>query len=93
MKLQKILDKIKKKIDAIEKLHDKESLLCEEVKDVSPNTLCHATMVGVGDSTISIQPLESRNAIRNKVKESLLELKNFAFLKKLLSSQLSSCET
>ena len=29
-------------------------------------------MVGVGDSTISIQPIESRNAIRNKVKESLL---------------------
>ncbi|MBA64625.1 MAG: amino acid amidase [Candidatus Marinimicrobia bacterium] len=45
--------------------------LCEEVKDVSPNTICHATMVGVGDSTISIQPLESRNTIRNKVKESL----------------------
>ena len=45
--------------------------LCEEVKEVSPNTSCHATMVGVGDSTISIQPSESRNAIRNKVKESL----------------------
>ena len=30
----KILDKIEKKIDAIEKLHDKESLLCEEVKDL-----------------------------------------------------------
>ena len=45
--------------------------LCEEVKEVSPNTLCHATMVGVGDSTISIQPLESRKAIRNKVQESL----------------------
>ena len=45
--------------------------LCEEVKDVSPNTICHATMVGVGDSTISIQPSESRNTIRNKVKESL----------------------
>ena len=26
--------KIKKKIDQIEKLHDKESLLCEEVKDI-----------------------------------------------------------
>ena len=26
--------KSKKKIDAIEKLHDKESLLCEEVKDL-----------------------------------------------------------
>ena len=45
--------------------------LCEEVKEVSPNTSCHATMVGVGDSTISIQPSESRHAIRNKVKESL----------------------
>ena len=44
---------------------------CEEVKELSPNTGCHATMVGVGDSTISIQPLESRKAIRNKVKESL----------------------
>ena len=28
----KIIDKIEKKIDAIEKLHDKESLMCEEVK-------------------------------------------------------------
>ena len=26
--------KFKKKIDQIEKLHDKESLLCEEVKDI-----------------------------------------------------------
>ena len=46
--------------------------LCEEVKDVSPNTITHATMVGVGDSTISIQPSDSRNSIRNKVKEALL---------------------
>ena len=30
--------------------------LCEEVLSVSPNTTTHATMVGVGDSTISIQP-------------------------------------
>ena len=30
----KIIDKIEKKIDAIEKLHDKESLMCEEVKDL-----------------------------------------------------------
>ena len=29
-----ILNKIQKKIDQIEKLHDKESLLCEEVKDL-----------------------------------------------------------
>ena len=52
--------------------------LCEEVKEVSPNTVCHATMVGVGDSTISIQPEESRKIIQKKVKE-------------ILSKDLSSC--
>ena len=31
----KIIDKIEKKIDSIEKLHDKESMMCEEVKDLS----------------------------------------------------------
>ncbi|MBT3180637.1 MAG: amino acid amidase [Candidatus Marinimicrobia bacterium] len=45
--------------------------LCEEVQDVSPNTTTHATMVGVGDSTISIQPKESRLAIQKKVKSAL----------------------
>ena len=30
----KIIDKIEKKINSIEKLHDKESLMCEEVKDL-----------------------------------------------------------
>ena len=30
----KIINKIQKKIDAIEKLHEKESLMCEEVKDL-----------------------------------------------------------
>ena len=30
----KIIDKIEKKIDEIEKLHDKESIMCEEVKDL-----------------------------------------------------------
>ena len=45
--------------------------LCEEVQDVSPNTTTHATMVGVGDSTISIQPEESRKAIQKKVKAAL----------------------
>ena len=30
--MDKIINKIQKKIDAIEKLHDKESLMCEEVK-------------------------------------------------------------
>ena len=34
MNKDKILDKIEKKIDQIEKFHDKESLLCEEVKDL-----------------------------------------------------------
>ena len=34
MNKDKIIDKIEKKIDAIEKLHDKESLMCEEVKDL-----------------------------------------------------------
>ena len=32
--MERILTKIQKKIDQIEKLHDKESLLCEEVKDL-----------------------------------------------------------
>ena len=30
----KIINRIEKKIDEIEKLHDKESMLCEEVKDL-----------------------------------------------------------
>ena len=34
MNKDKILDKIEKKIDQIEKLHDKESLVWEEVKDL-----------------------------------------------------------
>ena len=34
MNRDKIIDKIEKKIYSIEKLHDKESLLCEEVKDL-----------------------------------------------------------
>ena len=32
--MEKIINKIQTKIDAIEKLHDKESLMCEEVKDL-----------------------------------------------------------
>ena len=32
--MEKIINKIQKKIDAIEILHDKESLMCEEVKDL-----------------------------------------------------------
>ncbi len=34
MTIEKTLDKISKKINQIEVLHDKESLLCEEVKDL-----------------------------------------------------------
>ena len=30
----KIINRIEKKIDSIEKLHDKESMMCEEVKDL-----------------------------------------------------------
>lgn len=34
MNIEKILDKIVKKVEQIEKMHDKESILCEEVKDL-----------------------------------------------------------
>ena len=39
MAKDKIIDKIEKKIDQIEKLHDKESMLCEEVKDLLADLL------------------------------------------------------
>ena len=45
--------------------------LCEEVLEVSPGTTTVATMIGVGDSTISIQPQESLEAIKTKVKSAL----------------------
>ena len=45
--------------------------LCEEVQGISPGTTTHATMVGVGDSTISIQPEESRISIRKKISKAL----------------------
>ena len=45
--------------------------ICDEVKKVSPNTKIHATMVGVGNSTISTHPEESRIAIKSKVKDAL----------------------
>jgi D-amino peptidase len=47
--------------------------ICEEVKKVSPNTKIHATMVGVGNSTISAHPQESRMAIKRKVRDALLD--------------------
>ena len=31
---EKLINKIQKKIEQIEKMHDKESILCEEVKDL-----------------------------------------------------------
>ena len=34
MNKDKIIDKIEKKIDSVEKLHDIESLMCEEIKDL-----------------------------------------------------------
>ena len=34
MNKDKIIDKIEKKIASVEKLHDKESLMCEEIKDL-----------------------------------------------------------
>ena len=34
MNKDKIIDKIENKIDSVEKLHDKESLMCEEIKDL-----------------------------------------------------------
>ena len=45
--------------------------ICDEVKKVSPNTIVHATMVGVGNSTVSIHPDQSTNSIRSKVEKPL----------------------
>jgi D-aminopeptidase len=42
-----------------------------EAKDISPNTVTHATMHGVGDSSISLQPGLSVNIIKRKSEESL----------------------
>ena len=53
--------------------------ICDEVKKVSPNTIVHATMVGVGDSTVSIHPEQSTDSIRSKVKSTLLEILRSVF--------------
>ncbi len=45
--------------------------LCEEVQEISPSTVTHATMVGIGDSTISIHPKESQKIIQKKVTKAL----------------------
>ena len=48
-----------------------DSVICKEVKNISPNTVTHATMHGVGDSSISLQPGLSVNIIKRKSEESL----------------------
>lgn len=45
--------------------------LSEEVKEVSPHTVTHTTMTGVGNSTISLQPKESIAAIRVKSEKAM----------------------
>ena len=47
--MDKIINKIQKKIDAIEKLHDKESLMCEEVKDLLEELRENQVEDNVGD--------------------------------------------
>ena len=41
--------------------------LCEEVLKIIPNISTHATMIGIGNSTISIHPQESVEQIESKV--------------------------
>ena len=48
-----------------------DAALCGEVKETNANITTHATMTGVGDSTISLQPQESIDEIRAKVKTAL----------------------
>ena len=48
-----------------------DSVICKEVKNISPNTVTHATMHGAGDSSISLQPELSIDIIRRKSEESL----------------------
>ena len=48
-----------------------DSAICEEVKSISSNTVTHATMHGIGDSSISIQPELSISMIKRKSEESL----------------------
>ena len=48
-----------------------DNVICKEVESISPNTVTHSTMHGVGDSSISIQPELSINIIKRKSEESL----------------------
>ena len=43
-----------------------DSIICKEIENISPNTITHSTMQGVGDSTISIHPDLSLNIIKKK---------------------------
>ncbi len=45
--------------------------ICNELKRINSNAITHATMRGSGNSTISLQPKESANAIRTKAEQSL----------------------
>ena len=60
MNKDKIIDKIEKKIDSVEKLHDKESLMCEEIKDrygtkvpiiIYPDPACRQRKTSAGGKT------------------------------------------
>ena len=48
-----------------------DAALCEEARETNGNITSHATMTGIGDSTISIHPEESIAAIRRGVKTAL----------------------
>ena len=43
-----------------------DSIICKEIENISPDTITHSTMQGVGDSTISIHPDLSINIIKKK---------------------------
>jgi len=48
-----------------------DNTICKEITSICPNTITHATMTGVGDSTISLQPELSINIIKKKSEISL----------------------
>ena len=48
-----------------------DNTICKEITNICPNTITHATMTGVGDSTISLQPELSINIIKKKSEVSL----------------------
>ena len=48
-----------------------DSVICAEIKSMSPNTITHSTMHGVGDSSISLQPQNSIEIIKRKAQKAL----------------------